>query len=81
MKYDFSGISTYENERVFISSTKSIIHSLTDKNLQNSLNSVYQIEVEKYEGLVNNTIEYLKILRNLGTLREFLTSYFKKILN
>lgn len=75
-RYDFTGIAAFENQRVFLNSTKSIIFGIAEKNIQKYLGEVCQNP--DFRNNEKQMVEMIEVLINIGGLREFITAYFKK---
>lgn len=75
-----------ENERVFISSTKSIVHAIACKNLPKLLVAcvgIVGVEVgdrQQRELLGKQIEEWIGVFANLGTLRDFVINYGKSVM-
>lgn len=64
------------NETAFIMNTKSIVHEIAKKNMRKCLGKMNELQ----QGGDAEISEWVEVFINLGTIREFLTGFFKEIL-
>ena len=77
VKYDFSGIKSYEESRHFINNVKGAIYGLIEKELTLAFDKMSQKTGPRKEEIEKDIINKFVVLNNIVKLKDFCSSFYK----
>lgn len=79
IKFDFSGIKCYEEERVFINNTRGAIYGLIEKELTGHLIKI-PAERTSLAELMKDILNKVNILNNINKFKDFFLNFYRNTL-
>lgn len=79
IKFDFSEIKSFEEERSFINNTKGAIYGLVEKELTNSLLKLPHL-ASKLDELEKDIFNKITILNNINKFKDFCLTFYRNTL-
>lgn len=80
LKFDFSGIKSFEEARHFINSTRGTIFGLIEKELNYIFSKLTNKEQNKRAELQKEIVNNFVVLNNINKLKDYCIPFFKGIL-
>lgn len=80
IRFDFSGIKSFEEERIFLNNTKGAMFGLIEKELTAALSKIPGVQSSKRAELEKDIMGKFMILNNIAKLKDFCIPFYKNTL-